>query len=136
MSHLKLHFCEDKHAFSDNMKKYPSRLLVKLVNRDASPEIKNMAGIYKLQLDSIPNLDYNLYLFKPRYSHISNSSHSLIFWDSGWEFRVVNINENPRTKVIYKMKEAKNYFNEEVWRNNNGSVVLTDSNITFHLIAF
>ena len=115
------------------MKKYPSRLLVKLVNGHPSPEIENMEGIYKLQLDSIPNLDCP---FKPIYSHISNSSYTLIFSNSGWEFRVVNINENPRTKVIYKMKEAKNYFNEEVWRNNNGSVVLTDSNITFHLIAF
>jgi len=117
------------------MKKYPSRLLVKLVNGDAGPEITNMAGIYKLQLDNIPNLDCP---FNPRYFHISNSSHSLIFWDSGWEFRVVNINENPRSKVIYKMKEAKNYFNDEVWQQNNGMVELkmTDNNITFHLIAF
>lgn len=121
------------NVFSESMKKYPSRLLVKLVNGHPSPEIENMEGIYKLQLDSIPNLDCP---FKPIYSHISNSSYTLIFLNSGWEFRVVNINENPRTKVIYKMKEAKNYFNEEVWRNNNGSVVLTDSNITFHLIAF
>ena len=131
---------EDKHAFSDNMKKYPSRLLVKLVNRDASPEIQNMVGIYKLRLDSIPNLDCP---FKPIYSHISNSSHTLIFWGSGprtsgWEFRVVNINENPRSKVIYKMKEAKDYFNDEVWQQNNGMVELkmTDNNISFHLIAF
>ena len=117
------------------MKKYPSRLLVKSVKGDASPEIKNMEGVYKLQLDSIPSLDCPISV-KPRYSHDSNSSYTLIFCNSGWEFRAVNINENPRSKVIYKMNEAKNYFNDEVWRQNNGLMELTDSNITFHLIAF
>ena len=124
------------NAFSESMKKYPSRLLVKLVEGYPSPEIKNMVGIYKLQLDSIPNLDYPLDTLKPKYSHISNSSHTLIFSNSGWEFRVVNIGENPRTKVIYRMKEAKNYFNDEVWRQNNGLVEMTDNNITVYLIAF
>ena len=131
-------------VFSENMKKYPSRLLVKLAKGDPSQQIKNMLGIYKLQLDSIPKCPGPV---QPRYSHVSNDSYKLMFCNFGWEFQI-NTRGIPiiqYTHVIFTMKKTKNYFNDEVWRNNNGLVELkmTDNNIsnfgqtvTVHLIAF
>ena len=117
------------------MKKYPSRLLVKLIKGDASPVIKNMLGIYKLQLDSIPKSPGPV---QPRYSHISNKHYTFMFCNFGWEFQVNNFSHYPPSSVVLTMKKTKNYFNDEVWQKNNGMVELktADNNITFHLIAF
>ena len=132
-SHKSIFFTGVKNIFSENMKKYPSRLLVRLVKGDASPEIKNMLGIYKLQLDNIPKCPGPV---QPRYSHVSSNSYTLIFCNFGWEFQVNNPNQY--SHVIFSLKKTKNYFNDEVWRNNNGFMELkmTDNNITVHLIAY
>lgn len=121
------------------MKNYPSRLLVKLVKfsriGSESSEIKNMLGIYKLKLDRV----HKYGPVQPRYSHISNNLNTIAFTNSGWEFRVNNIDGYPQmNRVIFKLKETKNYFNDDVWRNNNGLLELkmTNNSITVHLIAF
>ena len=96
-------------------------------------------GIYKLEVD------WNDGPVKVRYSHVANNSNTINFTNSGWEIRVYNNNQYLQTKihfhhVVLSTTKTKNYFNDEVWRQNNRLVEWKtsryDNNITLHLIAF